>query len=260
MAWLRRFNENNVDLNRNFLGPEEEYEGAADHYRRLNGFLNPRTPPRTFDAFLPVALWNILRHGFRPLKQAVAQGQYEYPQGLFFGGKQLEQSPKLLMDWFKRRLGKVEKVVVIDVHSGLGKYGRDVLLVSYEPGSERFDQLRKLLGERLASLSPGSVAYRFRGGFLDALERDILGPDWTCICQEFGTLGPLRVLKALREENRWHHYGQPEQIDHPAKHDLLRAFCPEETAWRRAVLKRGRELFETIASEFLGLSFASQSQ
>ena len=31
--------------------------------------------------------------------------------------------------------------------------------------------------------------------------------------QEFGTFNVFRMLKALREENRWHHYGQKEQIN-----------------------------------------------
>ena len=44
MSWLRRFNENNVDLNRNFLGGGA-YAGAPDAYVTLNSFLNPPTPP-----------------------------------------------------------------------------------------------------------------------------------------------------------------------------------------------------------------------
>src|SRR5437762_4569779 len=40
MAWLRRVNENNVDLNRNFLG-DESYAGTPAAYLTLNSFLNP---------------------------------------------------------------------------------------------------------------------------------------------------------------------------------------------------------------------------
>ena len=36
--------------------------------------------------FLAKAVWNIARYGFNTLKNAVVQGQYEYPRGLFFGG------------------------------------------------------------------------------------------------------------------------------------------------------------------------------
>ena len=35
-AWRRRFNEENVDLNRNFLLPEEAYSGAPPSERSLS--------------------------------------------------------------------------------------------------------------------------------------------------------------------------------------------------------------------------------
>ena len=38
----RRFNEENVDLNRNFLSDDSEYRGAPQGYLALNNFLNPR--------------------------------------------------------------------------------------------------------------------------------------------------------------------------------------------------------------------------
>src|SRR3989449_3260944 len=89
MAWLRRVNENNVDLNRNCLG-NTAYAGAPSAYVELESFLNPQSPP-TSDLFTLKAIWLILRHGMPALKQAVVGGQYEYPKGLFFGGKQLQQ-------------------------------------------------------------------------------------------------------------------------------------------------------------------------
>ena len=85
MAWLRRFNESNVDLNRNFLG-DGPYAGAPDTYSVLDSFLNPPTPPRT-DLFTLRAGWLVMRYGMPALKTAVVGGQYEYAKGLFFGGK-----------------------------------------------------------------------------------------------------------------------------------------------------------------------------
>src|SRR5438105_731856 len=75
MAWLRRTNENNVDLNRNFLG-DGKYTGASPAYGTLNSFLNPETPPST-DFFTLRAAWLVLRYGMPALKVAVLSGQYE---------------------------------------------------------------------------------------------------------------------------------------------------------------------------------------
>ncbi len=248
MTWLRRFNETNVDLNRNFLEPAEPFEGVPDGYRKLNALLNPQSPPQRWDLFYPRLMGCILRYGFNNLKQPVAGGQYHYPMGLFFGGHQLEEGPVLLLDWFRRHFEGVKRIGAIDVHTGLGKYGVDSLLVLHSPETEPFKLLQDRLGNRVTPLDPSGFAYRIKGLFLQALEREIPQAKWTCMVQEFGTFHVLRMLKALREENRWHHYGQKEQIDHPVKQQLLQAFCPDDDRWRREILTRGRELVKEVAA------------
>ena len=47
------------------------------------------------------ALWLIIRHGFNNLKQWVAEGQYEYPEAIQFGGKELEKGPVMIIDWLE---------------------------------------------------------------------------------------------------------------------------------------------------------------
>lgn len=81
---LRRVDEQNIDLNRNF--PNASYRGAPRGYQQLNALLNPARVVRITDFFTLRAGLNIARHGMSTLKEAVATGQYEYPKGLFFGG------------------------------------------------------------------------------------------------------------------------------------------------------------------------------
>jgi hypothetical protein len=85
-SWLRRFDENNVDPNRNFLLTGERYEGSPEQHGALDGLLNPRQPPSRLEPFTLKALWTIFRYGMSAVQQSVAAGQYEFPQGLFFGG------------------------------------------------------------------------------------------------------------------------------------------------------------------------------
>jgi hypothetical protein len=42
-AWRRRWNENNIDLNCNFLLSEEVFDGSPKDYPKFNSFLNPNT-------------------------------------------------------------------------------------------------------------------------------------------------------------------------------------------------------------------------
>lgn len=237
MSWLRRSNENNVDLNRNFLAGDEDYAGAPESYAKLNAFLNPSTPPSA-DFFYVRIIWLILRHGMSTLKQTVAGGQYEYPDGLFFGGKRLEQGPRLYQDFIREHLDKAEKVVAIDVHTGLGPFGEDSLLVA----TKEHDKMREILGERVQPLDPKKgVAYRTSGGHYSMLPRFLPEAEIHFVYQEFGTYHAVRVLHALREENRWHQHGEG-RVDHSTKRKLGDAFCPRDAAWRRSVLRRGAEL------------------
>jgi hypothetical protein len=236
MAWLRRVNEENVDLNRNCLPEGDSYSGAPPMYAQLDPLLNPPTSPSA-DAYFPQVVWTILRYGMPALKQAVAGGQYEFPRGLFFGGKRLQPELTLYRAFLTQRLRTAERVVAIDTHTGLGKYGKDILLVDVP----HYQAMQKIFGNRVSPLDPErGVAYRVRGG-LQSMRFFLNQSEVSFVGQEFGTYHPLRVIHVLREENRWHHFGRG-TLDHPIKHKLKDSFCPEDESWRRSVLSRGSEL------------------
>lgn len=251
MSWQRRVNESNVDLNRNFLPQGEDYSGVPEAYTALNPMLNPESEPR-FDFFLLRTLGSIGKHGYNTLKQAIVGGQYGFPKGLFYGGREKEQGPQRYQDWLAKNLGSAKSVVAIDIHTGLGKSGQDTLLVEGGPGDRLYDELQATFGDRVAPWDPEeSVAYAIRGGHSDGVNQALPEATVHFVTQEFGTLAPLKVLHALREENRWHHHGQG-TLSHPAKKGLLNAFRPNSEKWRTAVLKRGQELAEqayTLAFE-----------
>jgi hypothetical protein len=242
MSWLRRFNENNVDLNRNFLG-DGAYSGAPDAYVKLNSFLNPETPPRV-DFFTLKAAWLVLRHGMPALKVAVVGGQYEYPKGLFFGGKRPEQVAERYQAFLGDRLASADRVIAIDAHTGIGDYAEDMLIVQ----PDDFATVRSMFGERVVPTDPRkSDAYPVRGSLDTMFSRAMPNAQVFAVTQEFGTYSPTKVLHALREENRWHHYGDG-TIEHPTKETLKETFCPQDEVWREAVLKRGGELLNQVAT------------
>ena len=140
MANFRRFNENNVDLNRNAV-PEESWDELlgrdpnAAGYEDFDGTVfNPRRVPTALDAYINVwfrAAYGIAANGYVTLKRAMVAGQYHNPRGIFYGGEQLQASHRLLRDFlvqngFTKTRGKVTWV---DVHTGLGPSGVDTLLM-----------------------------------------------------------------------------------------------------------------------------------
>ena len=60
---------------------------------------------------------------------------------------------------------------------------------------------------------------------------------------EFGTYAPLRVLQALRAENRAHHWGQPNDAGtRRAKRQLRETFAPADEGWRNTTVTRGLDI------------------
>jgi predicted deacylase len=238
MAWLRRCNENNVDLNRNF-DDEVPREGAPKDYTLIHRLLNPPTPPRR-DFFYLRAAYYAARYGFEPLKQAIAGGQYEYPDGLFFGGTALEEGPSLYQRWLAENLSAVRQLYAVDVHTGLGPWGHDSL-VAHRP-TDDVGLIERALGRGIPTdAAPDSVIYKIRGGYARAFDAVAAHTRVCLVTQEFGTFSSVRMLHALREENRAHHYARM-VMPHPAKRHLRNMFSPPSSRWRTRVVRSGRRL------------------
>jgi len=236
-------NENNVDLNRNFRA-DGSRPAPATGYSKLDSFLNPQSGPAR-DLYFMKAAWLIARYGMTALKQAIVGGQYQFPKGLFFGGQQMEQGPAAYTSFLKQRLEDTTRLIAIDVHTGIGKFAEDVLLVD----TKDFARFSQIFGDRVTPLQPeASPAYRVEGGMESLILRIFSEIDPFFICQEFGTYSGIRVLHALREENRWHHYGGGTP-DHSTKRNLKNLFCPDNALWQTAVLKRGREVVAQAMNE-----------
>lgn len=246
MAWLRRTNEHNVDLNRNFHLDNGIWTGAPPLYKRLDSLLNPVSPPAR-DAFALRLGISGLRHGVRAVRQAIAHGQHRYPRGLFYGGAELQAGPRLLIDWLQAQLDATKTVFCIDMHTGLGPHAGDTLILEPGVGSTPLPALSRALQRPLAGGSAAPVAYTVRGSLGAALPQVLPHARIEFVLQEIGTWPTLQVLHALREENRWHYYGDG-HVDHPAKRRLLEALCPAAPEWREAAVMHGADLVYRAAT------------
>ena len=243
-AWLRRFDENNVDPNRNFLLPGEVYAGSPLGYARLDALLNPRRPPSRWEAFTLKAWWAIARYGMPTLKRVVAAGQYEFPKGLFFGGTGPSKMHQLLEENMSRWLRGSDDVIHLDFHTGLGSKGDCKLLIDYPLTDHQRARLNESFGAgSFESSDSRSIAYDARGGFGRWCVSRNLAPNYLFACAEFGTYGPIQVLAGLRAENQAHHWGTPAaRSTLRAKRQLTELFCPSADNWRSLVLDRSVDL------------------
>ena len=256
MAHIRRVNENNVDLNRNFIFEPDGFQGCSDGYHRLNHLLNPARPFKGKE-FMSVikTIWAIIRHGMPALKQAVAAGQYAYPKGLFFGGHQLEESATKMMAALQEWLIGDAPILHVDFHTGLGPFGDYALLLDALKDSALYEEVYEAFGTKVQPWDADEgVAYGISGGFPTAMQNTFGGRIRVLTC-EYGTYDPRQVVEAMTAENRAHFYGGNVES---AKTQFKEIFYPQSDQWRSRVLEGGLHVIDQ-ALAFLGQTKGAQS-
>lgn len=250
----RRCNEANVDLNRNFLDHESEFHGAPDRYTELDPLLNPPSPPTRFEPFRLKALFHIAKLGLPAVKQAVASGQYEFPRGLFFGGKGICRSTEIIQHNLALWLGESPEIMHLDLHSGLGRFAEVRLLLEHDKDSTESKRFSNLFGTEIVepiATDPSKAegtAYTARGTFGSWAVRHFHDRDYSFATAEFGTYGVIRVLAALRAENRVHHHSTSKDDYARVLTEFRECFCPVSQAWRERVVRTGLDLISKCIS------------
>lgn len=240
-AWRRRANEHNVDLNRNFVTDRALLATAAHMdaqrtYDRLSPFLNPASPPPRRELYaLKAASW-IARVGLTALQRALPAGQYVHPRGLFYGGDDAEATTRFVRDQIALWTSGARLAVHLDLHSGLGPWGGQQWLIDDLTGSPRATWATTHLGASVRA-ADDRVVYRALGTMTGDLRTRVDSCEYVGVTAEFGTYSALRVLGALRAENRAHFHSAPGSSDYEtAKQQLVETFVPASPAWReRAV-------------------------
>lgn len=252
MAWNRRVNENNVDLNRNCV--------QSRLSSPLCTIIDPLINPKEVIPFNEEKYQNLCEQfGKTEVRAAILQGQYDFPEGLFFGGYEIEEGPRLVLRWCEDQLLKLEKnlqdmkIGIIDVHTGLGPFAYDTL-ITLEPPS---DLMCEIFGEKMnVAKQMATVGYQATGVFVKRLKDrliEISKCDSSHICvigQEFGTVDENQVISALYTENMHYHWAKRHKIPYDPEEEIgsimLKTFYPEEKEWRHQIVLSGHELIDKL--------------
>jgi predicted deacylase len=253
-AHRRRFDNANIDLNRNFLLPGEEYRGAPAGYVALDRRLNPRHPPGRFDLFRLHAVLAVLRLGLPALQQAIAGGQYDFPKGIFFGGHEPAEATRIVTTRFDRWLGNARDIVHLDFHTGLGAWGTDKLLLERPPTDRERERLVAWFGPDSFSVPDSNgMVYDARGCFGRWCEAHRGDREYLFGTAEFGTYGPITALRGLKRENQAFYWGDPASaVTERTKRELAELFVPASAEWRERVVRRSWEMAERAATGLVG--------
>jgi hypothetical protein len=248
-AEKRRFNEDNVDLNRNFIDHAKSAPSNYD-YDQLATAIAPRSLSRVTEltAQLKILCYRLC-HGRSRLQHAVTHGQYSHPQGLFYGGLFEVWSNQLLRSLTEKHLTNCSRVAVVDLHTGLGSYGKGEVILDASEDDPVFGRAVSIWGvERVKStIAGGSVSSRLVGTINQAFVDMLPTSEVTAVGLEFGTLSTMTVFNALRAENWLYHYGdQGSRNADEIKEALLRAFYPDDDVWKERVMEQGRDVVEMV--------------
>jgi hypothetical protein len=254
-AWTRRVNEDNVDLNRNFVDHDKAYP-KTDGYSAIAEAILPlqwseadlAESQRKLDSYAQ-------KHGAFALQSAISSGQYTHPDGVFYGGLKRTWSNRTIRAIAREELGKAKRVGVIDFHTGLGPFGHGELICTVAPGAKSFERSKAWYGDEMTSPESGtSTSAVVTGCMTDAFPQELPDAEVTSIAIEYGTYSVPEVLGAVRADNWLHQRGDLESAQGRAlKADMKERFFPAGDKWREMVWARADQ---TIGWTLKGLTAA----
>ena len=93
------------------------------------------------------------------------------------------------------------------------------------------------------------ATYRATGTLGQWLQHHFADRHYRFVTAEFGTYSPIRVLAAIRAENRAHYFGSEQsQAYQNAKLELLECFCPADASWRNQAVTNGLAILQHSVS------------
>lgn len=248
-AHLRRTNEDNIDLNRNFI--DHGRRPANPAYDEIHGWL---VPPQWDGPAREHADDQIRRYqqerGMRAFQSAMTGGQYSHPDGLFYGGRAPAWSNLTWRRILRESCADAGHVVAIDLHTGLGPWGvGEAICVGSE---DEYHRARALFGERVKWTGSGGSVSAQVGGTLVHAGHEELGPGrLTMIGLEYGTYPIPETLEALRAETWLVARGDPGSPQGARiKQRLKEAFYVDDPAWQQAVVDCLLECVESARRAF----------
>ena len=244
-SWIRRVTEDNVDLNRNF-GPAGVVPPANSGYAEIHQWVIPEEieGPKREAADAALEKFRVER-GDRALHQAMAGGQYAYPDGLFYGGVGPTWSNRTLHALIETHLAPVKRFCFLDIHTGLGPEGYGEPSYVGKPTDEAFAECQEWFGSDVTWLDRGTGQSTPLNGHIGLPFRPLYdqGKSGPVIGLEYGTLPSPEVRAALRADHWLHARGSLDSEQGRAIKKRLRdVFYVDTDSWKKQVIARADEL------------------
>ncbi|WP_082233229.1 M14 family metallopeptidase [Halobacillus massiliensis] len=257
MKNFRRVNENNVDLNRNYLYDADSVPTDVNtHYAKESELFLPKGKIKDLDKErkklykdLGIAL---AKEGYGGLKEAKGMGQFQFPRGVYFGGSREEETTAFLKSIQRKLLGNFKRVIHMDWHTALGPTNEITMVVSENNPKEEKELETEYHLKNVNKFTPEKVKGDSTNHFYKLKKEEYPHSYLFTALFEFGTFGTskkaeLREFMTIILENHLYWEGAENEKDRKWILDEFKAmFYPEEEEWRESVLREGRNGIESV--------------
>ena len=242
-ATLRRTNEDNIDLNRNFRDHSLPYP-ANPAYDEVHPWLLPdhwsgpslAAANGALDAY-------VAERGARALQVAVSGGQYDHPDGLFYGGRRQAWSNQAWRAILAAHACPRQVLAVLDIHTGLGRRGACELICGAAPGSREHRLADQWYGGSVVFPGLTSTAPAAQG-YMGTTMPETGDRQGVMVVAEFGTVDFDEILRVLRADNWLHARGDLESpLGRRIKDEMRAAFVGEDLVWKNQIVDRAVALY-----------------
>lgn len=261
MKNFRRYDQGNIDLNRNFI----EDWGALDKetnkdYIDLHDFFEIRREIGNATlhelGFLGSLGAQALKSGTAKIESALLTGQYTHPGGVYYGGEGDAPSTKIMKDLYEDiALSPYENIVHIDLHTGYGPRNQMSIFSSINETMKQEEAEREFSYPNV--LTPESEGFYVTKGDNTEYFTSIAGqldPQKSVYSAtfEFGTLGTgtqasIKSLKNTIDENRLYHQKSSNRtVAELIKNRYREMFYPADEAWRVKAVQDFRQGFTGV--------------
>jgi hypothetical protein len=245
-AHERRVNEDNVDLNRNF----RDHNVPAPHnapYAEIHDLLIPADwdGPARQKADAAIKKY-IEARGEKTFQAAVSTGQWEYADGLFFGGKGPVWSNQLWRKLIREHATGAKRIAHLDFHTGLGAYGDcEVIFGTNKVKKEDLARARAWWGRVTCTADGDSVSADVQGVNPGAIAEEIPAAQVTAVALEYGVVPVMDTLGSLRADH-WLYSRAAGDTGTPLgkkiKQQIRNAFYGETDDWKDRIYTKGAEV------------------
>jgi Protein of unknown function (DUF2817) len=253
---LRRVTQENVDLNRNFQDFAKPLP-VNEAYRELHPLTQPEQWPPS-QAHMAAIMQYIARHGEAAFQAAVTRGQYEFPDGMFFGGAAPTWSNLALREVLREHGRRAGRIAWIDLHTGLGPAGVGERIYAARDDAATLSRARRWWdgtgATPVTSIYDGSsTSAHLTGMMFSAAYDECPQAEYTGIAMEYGTVPLMQVMQALLGEHWLHlHRAAPPPLAAHIQQQMKAAFYTETGEWKQRILEQAREALFQAADGLAG--------